>query len=384
MHLFIVLVCAAYEVKQVTAQRRHILQDLINRIKSSPRHQSSSPSWFGERQFDVIGTGTLPLQSHREETRNDEIDRKFVDDSFEDFYIEEESKNSPPGAFPVQQASHRYQSLGQLSQDREFFQGFQPSVQGIRNQQFPVRPQASQYFLQNSEGASPYTGFQSDARRTFDENLNLYQREPDSLTYFGEAGFRQEPARRRSKRSPYKRIKIKIDNPFYFSNPRPRQNRRKDAGNRRQQNYQQQSSHYDSGPHGFWDDEDFDSNFFNGGHLDNPVHFDQEQHPGSRVEHEYQPDFNSWEEQSYPRGVERNEGENQYANVRNYLERERVNKILGSGNFIIEKGGTFYDDDEVPYTYSNPQYLSNNNFDNFRDFADIKGERLAGRRRFRY
>jgi len=66
MHLFIVLVCAAYEVKQVTAQRRHILQDLINRIKSSPRHQSSSPSWFGERQFDVIGTGTLPLQSHRE------------------------------------------------------------------------------------------------------------------------------------------------------------------------------------------------------------------------------------------------------------------------------------------------------------------------------
>ena len=37
--------------------------------------------------------------------------------------------------------------------------------------------------------------------------------------------------------------------------------------------------------------------------------------------------------------------------MRNYLEREEKNDILGSGNFIIETGGTFYDGDEHPYSY---------------------------------
>ena len=44
-------------------------------------------------------------------------------------------------------------------------------------------------------------------------------------------------------------------------------------------------------------------------------------------------------------------GGGQFANVRNFLEKEEKNDILGSGNFYIETGGTFYDDDEVPYSY---------------------------------
>lgn len=52
------------------------------------------------------------------------------------------------------------------------------------------------------------------------------------------------------------------------------------------------------------------------------------------------------------------------------------NEILGSGNFEVIKGGTFYDDDTYYYsTYnSRPQY-GQQFFENFRDFADIKNDR---------
>merc|ERR1712029_52273 len=52
------------------------------------------------------------------------------------------------------------------------------------------------------------------------------------------------------------------------------------------------------------------------------------------------------------------------------------NEILGSGNFEVIKGGTFYDDDTYYYsTYnSRPQY-GEQLFENFRDFADIKNDR---------
>ena len=75
---------------------------------------------------------------------------------------------------------------------------------------------------------------------------------------------------------------------------------------------------------------------------------------------------------------------------------EQDNSILGSGNFDILKGGTFYDKDDYlrPYRYkllmkgqvSSFDFFSNNRppkqssyygggndiFSNFRDFADIK------------
>ena len=37
----------------------------MERVKSYPSHRSSSPSWGGERQFEIIGTGGLPIQNQR-------------------------------------------------------------------------------------------------------------------------------------------------------------------------------------------------------------------------------------------------------------------------------------------------------------------------------
>jgi len=59
---------------------------------------------------------------------------------------------------------------------------------------------------------------------------------------------------------------------------------------------------------------------------------------------------------------------------------EQDNSILGSGNFEILKGGTFYDKDDYLRPFSNnrpPKHSSyygggNDIFSNFRDFADIK------------
>ena len=47
----------------VAAQRKSLIQELVSQIKSSPRHQSPSPSYTSERKFDVIGVGDLPLQT---------------------------------------------------------------------------------------------------------------------------------------------------------------------------------------------------------------------------------------------------------------------------------------------------------------------------------
>ena len=49
----------------VVGQRKNFIQNLVSQLKNSPRHKSASPSFNGERKFDVIGTGELPLQSDR-------------------------------------------------------------------------------------------------------------------------------------------------------------------------------------------------------------------------------------------------------------------------------------------------------------------------------
>ena len=45
-------------------QRRLFLKNVIEKIRNSPKHESLSPSFNGERQFEVIGTGRLPLENH--------------------------------------------------------------------------------------------------------------------------------------------------------------------------------------------------------------------------------------------------------------------------------------------------------------------------------
>ena len=61
---------------------------------------------------------------------------------------------------------------------------------------------------------------------------------------------------------------------------------------------------------------------------------------------------------------------------------EEKNEVLGSGNFDVIQGGTFYDGEAYydEYNYNRPSssgYDSENNIENnFRDFADIKNDLL--------
>jgi len=69
-------------------------------------------------------------------------------------------------------------------------------------------------------------------------------------------------------------------------------------------------------------------------------------------------------------------------------ETDQDNEILGSGNFVVIKGGTFYGQDRgylrknygYPKNYGN--YYGGNQFQNFRDFADLKKQKKGDRRRF--
>ncbi len=78
----------------------------------------------------------------------------------------------------------------------------------------------------------------------------------------------------------------------------------------------------------------------------------------------------------------------------NSLEESRDNEILGSGNFDVIKGGTFYDADTFYHTRYNsrPQHFGGGGggagggggqdgdfFENFRDFADIKNDLYRNR-----
>ena len=80
--------------------------------------------------------------------------------------------------------------------------------------------------------------------------------------------------------------------------------------------------------------------------------------------------------QSFPnKGFERKSK----LNTQQALQEERDNEILGSGNFEIIRGGTFFDEDTYYYSQRRPNnnYYEKNSgdiFENFRDFADIKGD----------
>ena len=45
----------------------------MERVKSYPSHRSSSPSWGGERQFEIIGTGRLPIQHQGFSTQEERL-----------------------------------------------------------------------------------------------------------------------------------------------------------------------------------------------------------------------------------------------------------------------------------------------------------------------
>lgn len=181
------------------------------------------------------------------------------------------------------------------------------------------------------------------------------------FTWAGDGGRR----RQRRSASPYSRIKISLPNPFYFSNPARRRVRLKKILSAPARSHHTERS----GPAGHWDSQNFDRNF-----LDLNLH---EQTDGGLQHLDLlEPGL---------AGGEPEEDYDYQTQPQLYTEEER--ELLGSGNFIIESGGTFYDEDDGGY--SDSQYFPvgqySNTVDNFRDFADIKRERLfRHRRKYRY
>ena len=87
---------------------------------------------------------------------------------------------------------YNYQGLGQLSQDREFFQGFQPSSyrprQSDRRQSQHPGPNDNHYFDQRDQQIKSYdhqSTFLSDSEEMFQENFKRFRRKPETNTYLG-------------------------------------------------------------------------------------------------------------------------------------------------------------------------------------------------------
>ena len=59
------LITALLLLPFVTGERKSLIQEIVSQLKSSPRHESHSPSYTSDRKFDVIGVGELPLQDGR-------------------------------------------------------------------------------------------------------------------------------------------------------------------------------------------------------------------------------------------------------------------------------------------------------------------------------
>jgi len=185
-----------------------------------------------------------------------------------------------------------------------------------------------------------------------------------------------------------RRKRAALENPFYYK-PQARRPRR---GHRPRQATRQTNRR--QGPGGFWDDADFDAEFFNGGSPqafnsfdafsqkgENPfkTHFSQplDRPRGLRTVRRPNPKPKITPKKYQSGGYSTNPGTSY-----NQLQSLEDNSILGSGNFEILKGGTFYEEDDYRRPYSNNRpaqpynYYGNNDiFHNFRDFADIKGDR---------
>lgn len=161
------------------------------------------------------------------------------------------------------------------------------------------------------------------------------------------------------------------------------------------------------GPAGFWDDAEFDAEFFNGGAPPSYSSFEsfsqgrfQSQGPPQTTRRpNRRPHIASKKyeaavshkpvQAAQPPARYSTSYQDPYAGYQQPGPED--NAILGSGNFDILKGGTFYDKNDYrssAFSHSSrpqsPSYGNNDIFHNFRDFADIKGEKKRPHRYTNY
>ena len=203
MKLQHIIVLASLTVN--TSHTKRLILDLIDKLRSS-QTKSISPSWEGIRRFDLIGTGKLPLQSHK-------LDTEFSGELLESKLGETEEQYPPPPGYNRRVYTSAEEGRvvpGQFSRNRA----------------------TADYHLQHQDP-------ETKIRKNYDRF---------GFAWAGEGGRR----RQRRSASPYSRIKIKIPNPFYFSNPSRRRVRLKKiiSAPARAPNTQR-----------VWDSQNFDRNF---------------------------------------------------------------------------------------------------------------------------
>ena len=123
----------------------------------------------------------------------------------------------------------------------------------------------------------------------------------------------------------------------------------------------------------FWDDiDDSPQGFFSEPEPTEPPYVPQRYNSYRRgSSNRYRDPYPQQSIQSYP--------ENEYDRASYDPYEERHNAVLGSGNFEVLKGGTFYDNDVYYHSEQNRRPRPNQNSGdnilyNFRDFADIKND----------
>lgn len=317
--------------------------------------------------------------SHNDHLEEENFNR-FAHDSSKPSLISDEmpafGHNPAPGTRPEQD---RLQPFGE-----EIAQFFPEKAE----RPGPVRPKRQR--PRPSQNKQPVATFQEEAFNDIPE---------DDLGFFSDVDFPDistfgvgwDPKKIRRKRDAY-------ELPRYYKreSKRPRLNR-----SQRPRRPSRQSSRR-QGPVGFWDDPDFDADFFNGG-SPSPQNFPVFESSGyaKNYKQPYYPQPQPQPQPSrphHPRAGYSNQKIKQQTRPKivpkRYVTSERYaientfntnvdqdNSILGSGNFEILKGGTFYDKDDYLRPYSNNKppshanyYGDNNIFTNFRDFADIKGD----------
>jgi len=332
--------------------------------RRKPHHQLSHhvPSFIEDNSFfedsdrfpgeNLIAGGELPSLNVNHLSQPESVlseDPRILDSSHQD------QTDILPFIEEIQSFGAEPDPLSDFRPDRPKRQRPRPSADDLLDHEFGLEEPENSFKDANDDNL----GFFSDAQENF----------PDIESF----GIGWDPQKVRRKREA-------LENPFYYK-PAPRRPRR---GQRPRQAIQHTNRR--QSPGGFWDDADFDAEFFNGGSPQpfRPFEgFDRE--PENPFKTHFSPPLGrpkGHRTARRPKITPKKFKPGGYASY-NQLQTLETNSILGSGNFDILKGGTFYDEHDYPRQYSNnhpPEhynYYGNNDiFSNFRDFADIKGDTI--------
>jgi len=340
------------------------------------------------RRKPSAGKGKRPIQDDFKMTNDRDSDKHLEEESFNRFAHDSQHKPSLLSDEPLRAPGRRPkpENLSPFGEDVSSFGPESGEPQGVRPKRQRPRPSYS----------DQYDSEKSMNNGLPEEDLGFFKEV--SFPDIGEFGLGWDPQKVRRKREAR-------EFPYYYE----QQQRRPQAPRRQRQHGQRQfsrpppASHSNrrKGPGGFWDDPDFDADFFSGTGPQSLTNFDsytnnkyQQQQPRPQQQSYYPQQQSRPQYPETPRAYRpRPQPKPQRPKIKptRYVDRysisensfnslEQDNSILGSGNFDILKGGTFYEKGDYLRPYSNirPQKQSsyygggNDIFSNFRDFADIK------------